>query len=181
MAEPVRNDEPLSTMRFPESPSRSADAPGPVPLNNLPEPAGLIPDTLPDRPLGAWPPVDGEERFTRTDRLDNTGERVGSALGAVVNQTRELTDRVQDRVRDMKHRLQVIASRRSADVKDRAAELADEAQHRASQFTDDARHQARRFEFRARLYARNSPFQFIGGAAAAGFVIGFLLRMWRDE
>jgi ElaB/YqjD/DUF883 family membrane-anchored ribosome-binding protein len=152
-----------------------------VPVNTAPEPAGLLPDTLPDRPLGEWPEGVQNPQSSHTDRLDNTGQRVGTALGAVVNQTRELTDRVQDRVRDMKQRFQVITSRRTAEVKDRASDLADDAQQRAAQLADEARHQARHLEFRARIYARNYPFQFIGGAAAAGFIIGFLLRMWRDE
>jgi ElaB/YqjD/DUF883 family membrane-anchored ribosome-binding protein len=174
MAEPLRNDEPLSSMRFPESPGSST-------LNatrSAAEPVALIPDTLPDRPLGAWP--EGV-RGTEERRLNNAGERVGSALGKVVSQTREFGGIVQDRVSELKRKFRVIAGRRSAQVKNRASELSDEAQHRASELADEARHQARMWEFRARLYARRSPFQFIAGAAATGFAIGFLLRMWRDE
>jgi len=184
MAEPVRNDEPLSSMRFPETPSARTTGPGPIRVGASAEPAGLIPDTLPDRPLGAWPDDLREDPFADSleeRRLNNAGERVGSALGAVVNQTKEIGGKVQDRMSDLKRKFRVIAGRRSAELKDRASELTDEAQQRASELASEARREARIWEFRARLYARRSPFQFIAGAAAAGFVIGFLLRMWRDE
>jgi len=178
MAEPVRNDEPLSEMRFPESPATTrTPGPGPVPVTGAAQPAGLLPDTLPDRPLGAWP----ETHEYDDRRLSNTGERVGSALGAVVNQTKELGGMMQDRMSELKQKFRVIAGRRSAEIRGRASELTDEAQQKASELASEAKREARLWEFRARLYARRSPFQFVAGAAAAGFVIGFLLRMWRDE
>ena len=182
MAEPVRNDEPLSDVRLPESQATSRTGPGPVPVASTAETAGLLPDTLPDRPLGEWPRESGISNTSSTDvRTSNAGERVGSALGAVVSQTRELGGLVQDRVSDLKRKFRVVAGRRSSDLKDRAAELSDEAQRRASELADQARHEARVWEFRARVYARDYPFRFVGAAAAAGFVVGFLLRMWRDE
>ena len=179
MAEPVRNDEPLSDMRFPE-PSAVSKAPGPVPMAHSAEPAGLLPDALPDRPLGEWP---AESRISDTSsvRASGAGERVGSALGAVVTQTREFGGLVQDRMSDLKKKFRVITGRRSADLKQRASELGDEAQQRASELADEARREVRHWEFRARLYARDYPFRFVGVAAASGFVIGFLVRMWRDE
>ncbi|MGZ4787696.1 MAG: glycine zipper domain-containing protein [Terriglobales bacterium] len=131
---------------------------------------------MPDRPLGEWPPDSQNE-----GRLGNAGERVGSALGAVVCQTRELGGIVQDRMSDLKRKFRVIAGRRSTELKNRASELTDEAQQQASELANEARREARHWEFRARLYARERPFQFVAAAAAAGFVIGFLLRMWRDE
>ncbi len=172
MAEPVRNNEPLSEMRFPE-PTATTRTPvsGPVPV------AGLIPESLPDRPLGAWP----ETRDHDNSRRSNTGERVGSAIGAVVNQTKELGGIVQDRMSELKQKFRVIAGRRSAEIRDRASDMTDEAQRKASELASEAKREARLWEFRARLYARRYPFQFIAGAAAAGFAIGFLLRMWRDE
>jgi ElaB/YqjD/DUF883 family membrane-anchored ribosome-binding protein len=190
MAEPVRNDEPLSEMRFPESPGTRSTGPGPVPVANSAEPAGLLPDTLPDRPLGAWPPavvgtedtdLRGPETRANQVNIENAGERVGSALGAVVNQTKEIGGMMQDRMSEVKRKFRVIAGRRSTELKDRTAELTDEAQQRASELADQARREVRLWEFRARLYAQRSPLQFIAAAAAAGFAIGFLLRMWRDE
>lgn len=188
MAEPVRNDEPLSSMKFPESPANArTSGPGPVPVGGSAETAGLLPDTLPDRALGAWPEGTGEidlrgpETRGNQVNLENAGERVGSAIGAVVNQTKEIGGIVQDRMSDLKRKFRVIAGRSSADMKDRAAEVTDEAQQRASELARDARQQARVWEFRARLYARRYPFQFIAAAAAAGFAIGFLVRLWRDE
>jgi ElaB/YqjD/DUF883 family membrane-anchored ribosome-binding protein len=184
MAEPAR-DESLSSMRFPGSPSSTASRPGPVPVETPAEGAALIPDTLPDRRLGEWPSeegtIAGTELRSSSPALDTTGERVGSALGSVVNQTKELSSRVQDWVRDLKQKFQVITSRRSSGLKDRASELSDEAQERASELAKDARRQVRRWEFRVRLHAREKPLQFVGTAAAVGFVIGFVWRMWREE
>jgi ElaB/YqjD/DUF883 family membrane-anchored ribosome-binding protein len=180
MAEPLRNDEPLSTMRFPESPA--AGSTGVTPVSGMSEPAGLLPDTLPDRPLGAWPEGSGfSEDRSNDGRLSNAGDKVGSAIGAVVNQTKEFGGMMQDRMSELKQKFRVIAGRRSTEIKDRTSELTDEAQQRASELADEARREVRHWEFRARIYARDYPFKLIGGAAAAGFVIGFVLRMWRDE
>ena len=178
MAEPVRNDDPLSEIRFPESPGTARTAsPGPVPLRTSAQPAGLIPDTLPDRPLGAWPETDEDSNF----RLRKASERVGSALGTVVNQSKEISGTVQDRVSELKRKFAVIAGRRSAEIRERASDLSDSTQRRASELATEARREARLWEFRARMYARRSPLQFIAGVAFAGFALGFLLRMGRDE
>ena len=66
-------------------------------------------------------------------------------------------------------------------MKKRASQIAEEASDRASEIADEAKLQARVWETRARHYARHYPFQFIGSVAAAGFSIGFLLRLWREE
>jgi len=181
MAEPVRNDDPLSSMRFPESPAPATSAAGFVPVTTPVEPAGLLPETLPDRPLGAWPPGSrpGDAR------LEAAGERLGSALGTVVSQSREISGIMQNRMSELKKKFRVIAGRGSAEIsaeiKHRASELTDEAQQRASELAAEADREIRFWEFRARLYARRNPFQFIAGAAAAGFVVGFLFHLWRDE
>ncbi len=106
---------------------------------------------------------------------------IAAPASAVVNQTRELGGMMQDRMSELKQKFRVIAGRRSAEIRDRASDMTDEAQRKASELASEAKREARVWEFRARLYARRAPFQFIAGAAAAGFAIGFLLRMWRDE
>ncbi len=183
MAEPVRNDEPLSSMRWPESPSSNA-APRPIVAHTSAEPAALLPEDTPSRPLGEWPRADITEaaipRSTER-RLENAGEAVGQAIGTVINEARDLPGKLQDRMSELKRRFQVISGRGSADLKQRASELTDEAQEKLSDLSHQARVEARHWEFRARLYAYRSPLQFIAGAAAAGFAIGFLLRLWRDE
>jgi ElaB/YqjD/DUF883 family membrane-anchored ribosome-binding protein len=176
MADPVRNDEPLSDIRFPETSPR----PGPVPVARTPaDSAGLLPERATDKPLGEWPPetlesVRGQRESSR-DTLDNLKSQGANALDTLREKARPVTDFVQDRVADMRYRFRVIRGRL------RSGELQDELRDRTSDLTDEASRKARMARNRAEFYARNYPLQFIGGAAAAGFVIGFLLRMWRDE
>ena len=176
MAEPVRNDEPLSSMRWPESPAGAA-SPGPTPVRPSGNAAALLPEETSSRPLGEWPvpepPAD--------TRLQSAGEAVGAALGTVVYEAREIPGRLQDGVDSLKRRFRVITGGGSAAIKSRAVELEDDAEQRISELAPEARREARHWQFRARLYALRYPFQFVAGAAAAGFAIGFLLRLWRDE
>jgi len=81
-------------------------------------------------------------------------------------------------------------------TKDRAAEVLDRAKQRTSQVLDDAgarisdayRESARRARdlahgarVRARYYADEYPLHVIAGAAAVGFAVGVLLRIWRSN
>jgi len=181
MAEPVRNNEPLSDMRWPETVD-GANNPDALPRSR-PAPAALLPEDTPSRPLGEWPHSDITEAATpETDtRLQNAGEAVGSAIGVAINQAKDIPNRLQDGVQHLKRRFRVITGGGSANLKQRASELSEEAADRASEVADEARRQARQWETRARHYAHYYPFQFIAGASAAGFVVGFLLRLWRDE
>ena len=176
MAEPVRNDEPLSSMRFPETSAR----PGPVPVADGPaNSAGLLPERATDKPLGEWPRETLDEiRDLRTpgeSKIEDLKEQGASAIDTLREKARPVTNFVQDRVADMRHRFRVIRGRM------RSGELQDEIKDRATELSDEASRQARIARTRAEFYARNYPLQFIAGAAAAGFAIGFLLRMWRDE
>jgi ElaB/YqjD/DUF883 family membrane-anchored ribosome-binding protein len=168
MAEPVRNDEPLSSMRFPESQSR----PGPVPVTRTSDAAGLLPEHGTDQPLGEWP-ADVREDIA-ADR-DRSGNEFRSTLDTVREKVRPVTDFLQDRASDLRHRFRVIRGRMQT------GELQDDVKDRASEIADQASRQARVARNRAEFYARNYPLQFIAGAAAAGFAIGFLLRIGRDE
>jgi ElaB/YqjD/DUF883 family membrane-anchored ribosome-binding protein len=184
MAEPAR-DEPLNISRFPETPREP----------RVNDSAGLLPETLPDRPLGEWPPEMRQalgRRPRRSAQLDEAGAKVGSALanlvnktretlGSVAHQTRETSGRVQDRAFDLKQRLQVTSRRRASEFKSRAADLTDQAQDRASELTERTSKQARDLQTHVDSYAHRKPFQFIGIVAASAFLIGFLLRMGRDE
>ena len=184
MAEPVRNDEPLSGTRWPESPSGT---PRPAPLKSSAAepavpPAALLPEDTPSRPLGEWPHADmTEAAIPEETRLQNAGEAVGTALGTVVSEARDLPGRLQDRMHYLKQRFRVISGRGSAEIKERASELTDDAERKIVEVAHEAGREARQWQFRARLYARRYPFHFVAGAAAAGFAIGFLLGLWRTE
>ena len=181
MADPVRNDEPLSSMRWPKSPSGTI---APIPTSaRVSGEVALLPEDTPSRPLGEWPYNDRTEAAIPSDnRLQTAGEAVGAALGTVVSEAGRIPERIQEGVEGLKRRFRVITGGAGAEeLKDRAAELTDEAQQRISEYATDASREARHWEFRARLYAIRYPLKFVAGAAAAGFAIGFLLRLWRDE
>jgi len=174
MADPVRRDEPLNVRRFPESPSNT--------VRSYAEEQKLLAQDTPSRPLGEWPWTDVTEAAISEDTpLHRAGERVGGTLGNAVAEARALPARLQDRMQELKQRFRVISGRKSAEIKDRAAELTGQAHDRINGIATEAGERARYLQFRTRLYARQNPFQFIAGAAAAGFVIGFLLRLGRHE
>ena len=179
MAEPVRNNDPLSDMRWPETVDGSNN-PNAMRPN---EPIALLPEDTPSRPLGEWPYSDiTEAAVPETDtRLHNAGEAVGTAIGTVVNQAKDIPNRLQGGVEHLKRRFRVIAGGGSAGLAQRASDLTGEASDRVAELAAETKAQAWLWETRARHYARNYPLQFIGSAAAAGFTIGFLLRLWREE
>ena len=195
MAEPVRKDEPLSSMRFPDSPSSTGNArPGPVPVERITESTlseplvsgGLASETidtdhqLPERatskPLGEWPQ---SGRLTDRDLdpadFSSTTDTINNVVGAVVDRAKQIPGFMSDRMVDLKRKFRVIRGRVES------GELQGEIKDRASELADEASSKARYARSRAEFYARNYPLQFIGGAAAVGFVVGFLLRLGRDE
>jgi ElaB/YqjD/DUF883 family membrane-anchored ribosome-binding protein len=174
MAEPARNQDPLSSTQWPEAPSNPGVSPG-VPAR----PA--LPETATGRPLGEWPYTEmteaavggpGQER-----KLHGAGETVGNVLGTVVHEARELPGRM----RDLKRRFQVISGRKTAELKQRASELGDEAESKVAESKREAHRELLQWRLLARRYARREPFRFVAGAAMAGFAIGFLLGLWREE
>lgn len=178
MAEPVRNDEPLSSNRFPQSPSTTEPArPGPVPLvrpiDTLNSKA-LSESAEPHAPLGEWPKGTlRSERINEGDYSESgTAEVLRHRLEKVAQKTNSF---VHDRITTVRSRFKSIRSRAESgelqnDLKERANELAETASRKASSARS-----------RAELYARNHPVQFIAGSAATAFAIGFFLRMWRDD
>lgn len=181
MAEPLRKDEPLSAMHGPESSS-------PVVVRDRP----LLPENLPSRPLGEWPHADFTEAAispVEDTRLLEAGEAIGAAIGAVVNEAREipswLQHRAHERISDLKRRFQVIRGKDPAEIpaeiKERAEELASEAEKTIAEVAREARREAMRWQFRARVYARRDPLGFVATAAVTGFAVGFLLRLWGNE
>jgi ElaB/YqjD/DUF883 family membrane-anchored ribosome-binding protein len=112
--------------------------------------------------------------------LHDAAEAVGSALGAVVNEAREFPARIQGRVNDLKRR-RVISGRGTAEVKERLSEWTNDAESKVAETANQARREIFHWQVRARSYAREEPFRFVAAAAVAGFAIGFLLRLWRDE
>lgn len=184
MAEPLRKDEPLSSMRWPESPSGSSAPPRAWASASSAEPVALLPEDTPSRPLGEWPHADRTEAAIPSPterRLENAGEAVGQAIGVAITEAKQLPGKFQGRMADLKRRFRVISGGGPGGFKQRASELTDEVEEQLSEVSREARREATHWEFRARLYAYRYPLKFIAGAAGAGFAVGFLLRLWRDE
>lgn len=160
MAEPVRKDEPLSRMRFPET-----SGSGPVPVATA-DASVQLPEHATDTPLGEWP-------ASAEIPVRSTAET--GTIETAVWKAKKITANVQDRVEDLRGRVRVIRGRVQS------GELQEQLKERASDLAENASRRARIIRNRADSYARNSPLAFIAGAAAAGFAIGILLRMWRDE
>lgn len=203
MAEPVRKDGPLSDLQFPESPGSTGNArPGPVQVERRTEISGeqpLLPQNATDQPLGEWPAAREEREWQsgqRTgllaedlasarlpdrrmgdaalhgDKRYAASESVGDRVNFIVGRARHI---VADRVSHLRRRFEVIRSRAER------SDFPERLKERASEYAGEAQRQAAIYRNRAQRYANSNPLQFIAGAAAAGFVVGFLLRMWRDE
>lgn len=98
-------------------------------------------------------------------RLRNTAESVGTAVGKAVRKVRSLPNRVSS----MRERFTVIRGGQES-----SAGTAAEMKETARQKIDEARS-------RAEFYAHEYPLQFIAAAGAAGFALGFILRVWRSS
>ncbi|MGI9103147.1 MAG: hypothetical protein ACR2IF_11970 [Terriglobales bacterium] len=98
--------------------------------------------------------------------VSEAAEKIGTIMGAAVDQVRRLPDRLEE----MKHRFTVISGRAREDAKAKASDL-----------TEEARLKAWEARTRAERLAHDYPVQVIAGAAAAGLVVGILLRLWRDH
>lgn len=132
-----------------------------VPLESrdiLAEPTAVLPVVpVPERELPA-----GDDM---NPRLRNTAESVGTAVGKAVNKVRTLPRRVSE----MRDRFTVIRGG------------AGEATSSTEDLKDTARQKMYEARSRARFYAHEYPLQFIAAAGAAGFFLGFILRVWRSS
>ena len=105
-------------------------------------------------------------RLPENSTVHNAAESVGSAVGSAVSAVRNLPDRLQE----MKQRFTVIRGRTQGQARETAREVKDKAQERVA-------------EARVRInrMAREYPFGVVLAAAGAAFVVGMILRIWRDH
>lgn len=140
---------------------------------------GLAQD--PDRLL----PEEGD-----SSALDEYGAQLGSAAGQAVLAFRRAQQRVKDLTREKKASVTEIATTRMQQVREEATRLREESGKRGEEWrrvlrerAGEWRRQTKNGIYRARLRAReiqnDRPLQVVAGAAAAGVVIGAVLRIWR--
>jgi len=174
MAEPVRNDGPLSNMRFPQSPVSVRT--GPVPATRVEtDSSRALPEAAePHAPIGEWPEGSGYGRVFQS-HADEGPRTVENLKGDFGNAAKKAGTFMRDRLREARRRFEVIRGRAQS------GELQEDLRERADDLMETAQRQARWARSRTEYYANRNPMQFIAVAAAGAFVFGFLLRMWREE
>ncbi len=104
--------------------------------------------------------------IVRGDRKRDAAETVGAAFGKAVVRVRELPRRMAD----MKQRFIVIKGRTREDAASTAGEIRENARQKVYEARTRAEHLAHEY-----------PIEFILGAGATAFVLGFALRIWRSS
>jgi hypothetical protein len=179
--------EPVSTLKSEASPDpvstnpRAASA-----MSRLP---GTPPDV--DEALG--------RQMEREQQIYQIAGQIGSMLGKAVSGVRGIPDRVRRGMHVVKHQAREHAgsatdaasdlaqsmSERISSVRQEAAQTAaqwrDKAGERAGQFNQFAGEKFAEVRGRAERATREDPLRIIAGVAAASFIIGFGLRLWRSH
>lgn len=152
-------------------------------------------DTYPGEPRGVDWKV-RQERWrgygTQNPRLNETAEKIGSAVGDVVN----LAQQARRRFDTIKQDVRQSSSSRVEEIRQRAQEkfssATEAAQERlegwkqtALDSAQDAQKviagRAREFRTKARDYVDENPHHVILGIAGAAFAIGLAARIWRSQ
>ena len=125
-------------------------------------------------------------------QLNRAAEAVGTTLGRLVNQARGISvasddsgpswkETAQRKAEEAKAKaseavsdIQESASATYQHIKERVGETVADVKHKTSDALLDAR-------ARAREYSYKNPLQVIAGSAAAGFLAGVVLRVWRSR
>lgn len=165
----------------------------PVENSTLEEP--IVPDQGVDHLLAGIPSAGNLPR-PENARLNRTAESIGTALGSTVVKMRSGLSLVQSRereiARDLSQRISQQTETLSAAVVERAEQFGDVAEEKASQLYDvaqqrwnDLNQAARNAVLDARKKATQlrdeHPLELIAAFAAAGFVLGAALKVWRSN
>ncbi len=115
------------------------------------------------------------------DRLNQTAEQIGSTVGRAVQAVRELPERLQQARSSVRDRMTVIRGGGEDKAQQRVAELKDSAQRKYQDMRAAASRLASRARVRARQVADERPLYVVAGVAAAAFLVGSALRIWRNH
>lgn len=133
-------------------------------------------------------------------RLNQTAENIGSAVGSTVREMksrfRVVKGGAQESISSTTDDLKQRAGETVEQAKQRASEVVQQASNKASEVLDSAKERASAAMDTVRAKASESmqsarnraaylkeeyPMQVVMGAAAAGFVLGVALRIWRSN
>ena len=140
-------------------------------------------DTYPGEPLREVDWKRRQERWrefgTQNPRLNETAEKIGSAVGDMVNRAEE----VRRRFVSIKQDVRQSSSSRVEEIKQRAQDRLEDWKQNARGSAEEARdrmmRRAREFRVKTRDYVAENPHHVILGIAGAAFVLGLTARIWR--
>lgn len=173
------------TRRFDETAQSSASMPG---MDPLPPPS----NTLPGMPEGDNLPPPAQSGQAANRPLTRAAQSAGTALGTTVNRVRtRLTvvrggqgSSVSDEVSAKAREYSQTASRKLQDLKQdaqqRGEHLAETVQEKTAALNADVRQRLRNLRAQSQRVQLDFPIQVILGCAAAAFLLGFSLRIWRS-
>jgi hypothetical protein len=164
-------------MADPVHPNRQAHSTDPLQPRVMSDPDRALPERATPSQLGHIP----NEGRASNPRLNSAAETVGSTLGSAVSQVRRVPDRLQDGLAEAKQRFQVIRGRKGEDVKAAMNDAVEKAREAGEDLKDTAQEKLSEARSRAERLAHHYPLHVIGTAAAFGFLLGIVLRLWRDH
>ena len=164
------------SMADPVYPNRQAQA-DPLQPTVVSDPDRALPEHATPSRLGHIP----LEEHSSNPRLNSAAETVGSALGSAVTQVRRVPDRLQGGLQEAKQRFQVIRGRKGQDVKAGVSDAVEKAREAGEGLKETAQEKLSEARTRAERLSHEYPLQTIGVAAGFGFLLGIVLRVWRDH
>ena len=129
---------------------------------------------------------------TQNPKLNETAEKIGSAVGDMVNRAQEARrkfDSVKQDVRqnsgnkveEIRQRTQVQFSNAADVAKQRLEDWRQTARESASDAREVIIKRTREARVKARAYVNENPHHVILGIAGAAFILGMMARIWRSQ
>jgi ElaB/YqjD/DUF883 family membrane-anchored ribosome-binding protein len=183
MAKPLRENEPTVPENLREiKPSSSADVP--------------TYDTYPDEPAQVIDWKERQERWRAAGRqnpkLNETAEKIGSAVGDMVNRAQEARQRLdlakedmrrssEEKIDELKQRAQEQWSSAAAAAQERLEDWREAARESAGNAKEILVRRTREARIRAKNYVDENPQNVLLGIAGAAFAIGLMARIMRSS
>ena len=112
--------------------------------------------------------------------MQEVAERIGGALGTAVRQARGVSGRVRGGLQLVQKQVADRIARAPQDASEAAAQLKETAEEKAADLKHGARRRVTATRRQIEGLKAEYPLQIILGLAAAAFVIGFGIRIWRS-
>jgi dsDNA-specific endonuclease/ATPase MutS2 len=119
-------------------------------------------------------------RREKEQPMQEVAERIGGALGTAVRQARGVSGRVRGGLQLVQKQVADRIARAPQDASEAAAQLKETAEEKAADLKHGARRRVTATRRQIEGLKAEYPLQIILGLAAAAFVIGFGIRIWRS-